>query len=120
VTVEVDLYGGGVEFDGQVVGFSAGTGAAFALLPPQNAAGNWVKVVQRVPVRIALSPDALKAYPLLVGLSARVKIDTHNRGGARLSSIAPAAIATTATNAGLGEAQAEADRIIAANTGSSS
>lgn len=120
VTVEVDLYGSGVDFEGRVVGFSAGTGSAFALLPPQNAAGNWVKVVQRVPVRIALSPDAMKAHPLIVGLSARVKVDTHDRGGARLSSIAPAAAATTADNPRLADAQAEADRIIAANTGHAS
>ncbi|HKY91341.1 MAG TPA: HlyD family efflux transporter periplasmic adaptor subunit, partial [Nevskiaceae bacterium] len=120
VTVEVDLYGGGVEFEGKVVGFSAGTGSAFALLPPQNAAGNWVKVVQRVPVRISLSPEAIEAHPLIVGLSARVNVDTHDREGARLSSVAPPAVATVASNPGLAAAQAEADRIIADNSGNAS
>jgi membrane fusion protein (multidrug efflux system) len=75
-SVSVDVYGGGVIFHGHVAGFSAGTGQAFALLPPQNAVGNWVKVVQRLPVRIALDPKELVDHPLRIGLSATVKIDT--------------------------------------------
>jgi membrane fusion protein (multidrug efflux system) len=62
-----------------VVGFGAGTGGAFALLPPQNATGNWIKVVQRVPVRIALDPAELAKHPLQLGLSMVVEVDTHER-----------------------------------------
>lgn len=70
-----DLYGGDVEYHGRVVGFSGGTGSAFALIPAQNATGNWVKVVQRLPVRIALDPTELAQHPLRVGLSMEVEID---------------------------------------------
>ncbi|HUO02888.1 MAG TPA: HlyD family secretion protein, partial [Rhizomicrobium sp.] len=69
VTVESDLYGGHVEYHGKVAGLGAGTGGAFSLLPPQNASGNWIKVVQRLPVRIALDPNELAQHPLRVGLS---------------------------------------------------
>ena len=71
-----DLYGDDVAFDGRVIGFSGGTGAAFALVPAQNATGNWIKVVQRLPVRIALDPRQLAAHPLRVGLSMTATIDT--------------------------------------------
>jgi len=84
VTLEADAYGGSVEFHGQVTGFSPGTGGAFALLPPQNASGNWIKVVQRVPVRIALEPKELEAHPLQIGLSMKVDVDTHDRSAGRL------------------------------------
>ena len=70
-----DLYGGGVEFHGRVVGLAGGTGSAFAVIPAQNATGNWIKVVQRLPVRIALDPAELKAHPLRVGLSMNVDVD---------------------------------------------
>jgi membrane fusion protein (multidrug efflux system) len=69
-----DLYGDKVKFHGQVVGMSGGTGSAFAMIPAQNATGNWIKVVQRVPVRIRLNPAELKAHPLRVGLSMEAKI----------------------------------------------
>ena len=69
VTVHADIYGGGVVYHGHVEGLGAGSGSAFALLPPQNASGNWIKIVQRVPVRIALDPQELAAHPLRVGLS---------------------------------------------------
>ena len=71
-----DLYGDKVKFHGTVVGMSGGTGSAFALIPAQNATGNWIKVVQRVPVRIRLNTQELKAHPLRVGLSmeARIKV----------------------------------------------
>ncbi len=85
VTLEADLYGGHVEYHGTVAGFGAGTGAAFALLPPQNATGNWIKVVQRVPVRIALDSKELARHPLQVGLSMRVEVDTHSREGVRMT-----------------------------------
>ena len=70
-----DLYGDGVKFHGQVVGLSGGTGSAFALIPAQNATGNWIKVVQRVPVRISLDPAELARHPLRVGLSMKADID---------------------------------------------
>jgi len=69
VTLTSDLYGGGVKFHGKVVGIAGGSGSAFALIPAQNATGNWIKVVQRVPVRIALDPRELAQHPLRVGLS---------------------------------------------------
>ncbi|MCW6530383.1 HlyD family efflux transporter periplasmic adaptor subunit [Sphingomonas sp. MMSM20] len=74
VTVTSDLYGSDVVFHGTVTGFSGGTGAAFALIPAQNATGNWIKVVQRLPVRIRLDPRELKAHPLRVGLSMDAEI----------------------------------------------
>lgn len=75
VTLTSDLYGGGVKYHGRVVGFSGGTGSAFAVIPAQNATGNWIKVVQRVPVRISLDPKELAEHPLRVGLSMTAKID---------------------------------------------
>jgi membrane fusion protein (multidrug efflux system) len=75
VTLTSDLYGGGVKFHGRVVGLSGGTGSAFSLIPAQNASGNWIKVVQRLPVRIALDPKELAEHPLRVGLSMKAKID---------------------------------------------
>lgn len=77
VTLEADLYGGKIEYHGRVVGFSGGTGAAFAVVPAQNATGNWIKVVQRLPVRIAIDPRALREHPLRVGLSMHATIDTR-------------------------------------------
>ncbi len=73
-----DLYGDDVVYRGHVVGFSGGTGAAFAVVPAQNATGNWIKVVQRVPVRIAIDPAQLGEHPLRVGLSMTATIDTAN------------------------------------------
>jgi membrane fusion protein (multidrug efflux system) len=75
VTLTSDLYGGDVEYHGKVVGLSGGTGSSFALIPAQNATGNWIKVVQRLPVRVALDPKELQAYPLRVGLSMDAEID---------------------------------------------
>ena len=74
-TVEADLYGSKVLFHGKVMGLSAGTGSAFSLLPAQNASGNWIKVVQRLPVRISLDPSELAQHPLRVGLSTQVRLD---------------------------------------------
>ena len=84
VELTADLYGSRVVYKGKVVGLSPGTGAAFALLPPQNATGNWIKIVQRLPVRIALDPAELRQHPLQIGLSMEVEVDTHERGGERL------------------------------------
>ena len=81
VELTADLYGKDVVYHGRIRGFSPGTGAAFALLPAQNASGNWIKIVQRVPVRIALEPKALADHPLRVGLSMRVRVDLHDQTG---------------------------------------
>ena len=80
-----DLYGATIKFTGAVAGFGAGTGGVFAILPAQNATGNWIKIVQRVPVRIALDKDAVSQTPLILGLSMTVTVDTSDRGGASLS-----------------------------------
>jgi membrane fusion protein, multidrug efflux system len=78
VELESDLYGKKVAFHGVIEGFNGGTGAAFALIPAQNATGNWIKVVQRLPVRISLNPDELAAHPLRVGLSMNAKVDLRS------------------------------------------
>ena len=117
VEVESDLYGGEAEFHGRVVGLAPGTGAAFALLPPQNASGNWIKVVQRVPVRISLDPNELQKHPLRVGLSTSVKVDTHDRNGAVLAT-APATKPVAETDvyaSDFAKAEQEADAIVRAN-----
>jgi membrane fusion protein (multidrug efflux system) len=88
VTLSADLYGDKLEYHGKVMGFGAGTGGAFALLPAQNASGNWIKIVQRVPVRIALEGSEVASHPLQVGLSMQVKVDTHDQGGERLPRVA--------------------------------
>lgn len=92
VEITVDAYGRGVLFHGKVVGLSPGTGTTFDLLPPQNATGNWIKVVQRLPVRIAIDAEELKKHPLRIGLSTMVKIDTRNREGNVLSKNQPSKI----------------------------
>jgi membrane fusion protein (multidrug efflux system) len=86
VEVRADFYGRGVDYRGKLVGVSAGSGSAFALLPAQNASGNWIKIVQRVPVRIALDPQQLKAHPLRVGLSTTVTVDVHDTSGVSIAS----------------------------------
>jgi membrane fusion protein (multidrug efflux system) len=122
VTLAADAYGSSVEYHGRVAGFSPGTGAAFALLPAQNASGNWIKVVQRVPVRIALDRKELGEHPLQIGLSMKVDVDTHERSGGHLDRVAgdrPAletsALASTAANA---QADERIERIIAENAAS--
>jgi membrane fusion protein (multidrug efflux system) len=79
VTLSADIYGGSVDYHGKVIGLAGGTGSAFALIPAQNATGNWIKVVQRIPVRIALDPKELADHPLRVGLSMDVDIDVSAR-----------------------------------------
>lgn len=81
VTVISDIYGDDVKYTGKVVGLDMGTGSAFSLLPAQNATGNWIKVVQRLPVRIELDADQLAKHPLRIGLSTLVKVNTTNRDG---------------------------------------
>jgi membrane fusion protein (multidrug efflux system) len=85
VKISTDIYGGKVTFHGKVAGLSAGSGSAFALLPAQNATGNWIKIVQRVPVRILLDPAELKANPLRVGLSTTVDVDVSDDGGSQIA-----------------------------------
>jgi membrane fusion protein (multidrug efflux system) len=85
VKVVSDMYGGKVEFHGKVAGLGLGTGAAFALLPAQNATGNWIKVVQRVPVRIALDPDELTRHPLRIGLSTVATVEVRDDSGVQLA-----------------------------------
>ena len=79
VEVRADLYGSAVTYHGVVEGFSGGTGSAFSVIPAQNATGNWIKVVQRLPVRIRLDPKELEAHPLKVGLSMHAEIDTREQ-----------------------------------------
>ncbi|OBU07112.1 multidrug efflux MFS transporter periplasmic adaptor subunit EmrA [Morganella psychrotolerans] len=85
VKVITDFYGDDVVFHGTVTGLDMGTGSAFSLLPAQNASGNWIKVVQRLPVRISLDPAELEQYPLRIGLSGEVTVDTQNTQGPVLS-----------------------------------
>ena len=80
VELTSDLYGSKVIYHGRVTGFAGGTGSAFALIPAQNATGNWIKVVQRLPVRIALDTGELVHHPLRVGLSMEAKIDVSSAG----------------------------------------
>lgn len=84
-TVVSDIYGDDVVYQGKVVGLDMGTGSVFSLLPAQNATGNWIKVVQRLPVRIELDPQEVAKHPLRIGLSTLVKIDTSNSEGAVLA-----------------------------------
>jgi len=85
VTLTADAYGSSVKYHGRVVGFSAGTGAAFATLPAQNATGNWIKVVQRLPVRVALDQEELNQHPLRIGLSMVVDVQTRDESGTQLA-----------------------------------
>lgn len=116
-TIEADVYGGKVVYHGKVLGLSAGTGSAFSVLPAQNASGNWIKVVQRVPVRIALNSKELAAHPLRVGLSATVSVDIQHTDGPVLGSAMPAAPAykTAAPEQPVQQAAVAADDIIAKN-----
>jgi membrane fusion protein (multidrug efflux system) len=119
VRVIADLYGGQVEYHGKLEGVGMGTGAAFALLPAQNATGNWIKVVQRVAVRITLDPAELAEHPLRVGLSTRVRINVEDAAGSQLAT-APRSepvLATSAYDTDLSEIRARIDTIIRDNTG---
>jgi len=117
--VRSDLYGGGYIFHGHVEGMSAGTGAAFSLLPAQNASGNWIKVVQRVPVRIQIDDADLVKSPLRVGLSATVTVDTTSREGPVLAAdVSDRSVGDTQVyTQDLDKANAEADAVVRANLG---
>ncbi len=119
VRLSADLYGSETDYHGRVAGFAAGTGGAFALLPPQNATGNWIKVVQRLPVRIALDPAELAVHPLMIGLSMRAEVEVRDTTGTQLSAASaavplpePAAVADQ-----LRGAEARVQAVIAANLG---
>ncbi|SDF60149.1 efflux RND transporter periplasmic adaptor subunit [Dyella sp. 333MFSha] len=119
--IEADIYGGGVEYHGHVIGLGAGTGSAFSLLPAQNATGNWIKVVQRIPVRIALDAKDLDKHPLRIGLSTAVTLDISNDDGdvlARAPSTTPVA-QTTVYDEVAAKADAAADEIVRKNLGAS-
>jgi membrane fusion protein (multidrug efflux system) len=117
-TVIADVYGGQVRYHGRVTGLGLGTGAAFALLPAQNATGNWIKVVQRVPVRIALEPEELKAHPLRIGLSTRVSVAVRDDRGPQLAQSPPAqpVLTTSAYEIDRGEIRERIAQIIRDNT----
>jgi membrane fusion protein (multidrug efflux system) len=127
VTLTADLYGKRVVYHGTVAGMSAGTGAAFSLLPAQNATGNWIKVVQRVPVRIRLDPQEITTSPLRVGLSMEATVNVSDQSGKTLAEAAPvnapatdAAQAPAATDiyaAMDAQATEEIARIVRANAG---
>jgi len=117
--LEADVYGNKVKYHGTVVGMGAGTGAAFALLPAQNATGNWIKVVQRVPVRITLDAAEIAEHPLRVGLSMDVRVDTADQSGKTVSDTqrsAPA-VTTSVFDAQMQAADEAVQRTIAANLG---
>ncbi|HET7329454.1 efflux RND transporter periplasmic adaptor subunit [Dyella sp.] len=118
VKIGTDLYGGSVEYHGKVIGLGAGTGSVFSLLPAQNATGNWIKVVQRVPVRIALDNNELDQHPLRVGLSADVTVDiTNDKGPALASAPSQPPAQTSVYDQVAAQADAEAEKIIRANLG---
>ncbi|MDR1360139.1 MAG: efflux RND transporter periplasmic adaptor subunit [Deltaproteobacteria bacterium] len=117
--IRTDFYGGAVVYHGTVAGFTAGTGSSFSLLPPENATGNWIKVIQRVPVKIALRPDELAANPLLLGLSCLVSVDVSDSNGPLLAPVTetPAIYATEALTLDLSAINAEIEGIIRENSG---
>jgi len=121
-TLTADAYGGTVTYHGTIAGLGAGTGAAFALLPAQNATGNWIKVVQRLPVRIALESGELAAHPLRVGLSMQVAVSLRDGSDPRPAPARPDSPAdrTNVFSAESEGADALVQRIIAANGGSPS
>jgi membrane fusion protein, multidrug efflux system len=117
VTLTADLYGKSFSYHGKVAGFGAGTGSAFALLPAQNATGNWIKIVQRVPVRIALDAREMAERPLQIGLSMKVDVSVRDSKGARLPEVAhnAPAYATDVFRSVDEAADARVQEIIAAN-----
>lgn len=119
VSVSADMYGSKVHFHGKVLGLTAGTGSALAVLPAQNASGNWIKIVQRLPVRIGLDPAELERHPLFLGLSTDVEVDVHDQSGAALSKQAawPAALNTDVYESQEAGADQAISTIVAANLG---
>ncbi|EIK95082.1 multidrug resistance protein A [Pseudomonas sp. M47T1] len=118
VDITADLYGSDVKFSGTVDSLGAGTGSAFALLPAQNATGNWIKIVQRVPVRIHLNPEELTKHPLRIGLSTVVDVNLHDQSGPVLAQQPPqkASFTTQVYDRQLGEADDMIARLIHDNS----
>jgi membrane fusion protein, multidrug efflux system len=117
-TVTADIYGSSVVYHGHVAGLAAGSGDAFALLPPQNASGNWIKIVQRLPVRIEFDKSELEKHPLRVGLSTSVRIDTRDQSGPLLAEVVrPPSPEDTTERITIDHANALIARIVAANGG---
>jgi membrane fusion protein (multidrug efflux system) len=112
-----DVYGGDAEFHGKVIGLGAGTGSVFSLLPAQNATGNWIKVVQRVPVRISLDNRELDKHPLRIGLSTEATIDiTDDEGSVLATAPAQQPVAQTDVYEQMAsKADEEAEQVIRAN-----
>src|SRR5579859_1147978 len=117
VTLTADLYGNSIKYHGKVVGFGAGTGSAFSLLPAQNATGNWIKIVQRVPVRVALDPRELAANPLQIGLTMKAEVNVRDGRGVRLPQLASNTVSysTDVFHSTDASADARVQQIIAAN-----
>jgi membrane fusion protein (multidrug efflux system) len=121
VTLTADVYGKRVEYQGTVAGLGVGTGAAFSLLPAQNATGNWIKVVQRVPVRVTLDAKQIQEHPLRVGLSMEATVDVSKQEGRTLADAPRAAVVQTAVFEQQDDgAEAEVRRVIAANSAAAS
>ncbi len=121
VDITADLYGSDVKYSGTIDSLGAGTGSAFALLPAQNATGNWIKIVQRVPVRVHINPEQLKDHPLRIGLSTQVDVDLHDQNGPVLAQ-QPAQKASFSTDVyarQLDEADALINQLIHANSAAS-
>jgi membrane fusion protein, multidrug efflux system len=119
VSVTVDMYGSHVNYHGRLLGLTAGTGSALAVLPAQNASGNWIKIVQRLPVRIGLEPQELERHPLFLGLSTDVAVNVSDQKGAALSQQPawPPALNTDAYADQEAGADAAISAIVAANLG---
>jgi membrane fusion protein (multidrug efflux system) len=115
VTLTADVYGSSVKYHGRVVGFSAGTGSAFAVLPAQNATGNWIKVVQRLPARIQLDPRELEQHPLRIGLSMDVEVETRDESGTQLAAATNTTYRTDVFEQYGAQADAEIAKVIADN-----
>ncbi|SFI32435.1 membrane fusion protein, multidrug efflux system [Collimonas sp. OK307] len=115
VTLSADVYGSSIAYHGKVIGFSAGTGSAFSALPAQNATGNWIKVVQRLPVRIQLDPAELRAHPLRIGLSMQVDVDIHDQSGSQLGTAKNASYQTHVYDDYAKQADAEIAQIVSKN-----
>ncbi|MDB6157323.1 MAG: hypothetical protein JWO04_1029 [Gammaproteobacteria bacterium] len=117
VAIKADIYGSHFKYHGRVLGLTAGTGAALAVLPPENATGNWIKIVQRVPVRIGLDRNELRDHPLYLGLSTTVDVDVHDLSGASLSRVPvwPAAMQTNVYAEQDAGVSIEIDRIVREN-----
>jgi len=117
VKITTDIYGGKVVYHGKVAGLGAGSGSAFSILPPQNASGNWIKIVQRVPVRIALDPADIKDNPLRIGLSVTATVDVRDQSGPRTADSATVGVMRGSTGEDIdAKVNALVRKILAANS----